>query len=391
MDNQFVRDPKMCKITDRRNLEAAISENKEIIIYGAGNIGQAMIRELSDYGFGDYIICCAVTEAFGNPKEIMGIPVLEIKWLPHFRETACFIIAVREEYQMEIYKNLIQFGCKNIKAVDYGYKLELEKKQVDLQDNILTVKALKEEIQRLEAQIYEVYDRVAEQNEVCAVNTETFKSFENCNYGKDIVIVATGPTLTYYHPVENVIHIGMNTAWKRRDIPFDYFFIQDGNKKNKGKEILENLIKYMDCPIFIGRYLRRCQWNRNEFSVQYQKEKHIKRYFVMPSLVENIYQNICFHPLMDFYSVVFPVLHFALYTYPKKIYLVGCDVSDNGHFDSQRNLESWNLPRMKYGYARVKEFAEQYYPETEIISINPVGLKGLFRDEYSNDFLKENK
>ena len=39
--------------------------------------------------------------------------------------------------------------------------------------------------------------------------------------------------------------------------------------------------------------------------------------------------------------------------------------------------------------ARIKEFARQYYPETEIISINPVGLKGLFIDQYTDDFLRD--
>jgi len=34
-------------------------------------------------------------------------------------------------------------------------------------------------------------------------------------------------------------------------------------------------------------------------------------------------------------------------------------------------------------WIQLKEFVELYYPETEIISINPIGLKGLFRDEYT--------
>ena len=30
----------------------------------------------------------------------------------------------------------------------------------------------------------------------------------------------------------------------------------------------------------------------------------------------------------------------------------------------------------------IKKFVETYYPETEIISVNPVGLKGIFKDLY---------
>ena len=32
-------------------------------------------------------------------------------------------------------------------------------------------------------------------------------------------------------------------------------------------------------------------------------------------------------------------------------------------------------------YKKFKQFAQKYYPDVEIISINPVGLKGLFKDE----------
>lgn len=35
----------------------------------------------------------------------------------------------------------------------------------------------------------------------------------------------------------------------------------------------------------------------------------------------------------------------------------------------------------------MKTFVENFYPETEIISINPVGLWGLFRDVYTEEFL----
>ncbi len=37
----------------------------------------------------------------------------------------------------------------------------------------------------------------------------------------------------------------------------------------------------------------------------------------------------------------------------------------------------------------MKGFAKTYYPETEIISVNPVGLKGLFHDVYTESYLNE--
>ena len=43
---------------------------------------------------------------------------------------------------------------------------------------------------------------------------------------------------------------------------------------------------------------------------------------------------------------------------------------------------------MKTGYAQMKMFARFYYPETEIISINHVGLCGLFKDVYTDEYLE---
>ena len=66
-------------------------------------------------------------------------------------------------------------------------------------------------------------------------------------------------------------------------------------------------------------------------------------------------------------------------------------VFDDIYNGVNKNAESaYNLAQSFENNESVKEFAEQYYPETEIISVNPVGLKGLFRDEYTEEFLKEN-
>ena len=35
------------------------------------------------------------------------------------------------------------------------------------------------------------------------------------------------------------------------------------------------------------------------------------------------------------------------------------------------------------GWKELKRFAEVYYPTTEIISVNPVGLRGMFKDLYT--------
>ena len=63
----------------------------------------------------------------------------------------------------------------------------------------------------------------------------------------------------------------------------------------------------------------------------------------------------------------------------------------NGGGHGKRNLNDTyemdssikhQISLFKAGYARVKEFADHYYPDIEIISINPIGLQGLFKDIY---------
>lgn len=105
-----------------------------------------------------------------------------------------------------------------------------------------------------------------------------------------------------------------------------------------------------------------------------------------------LHTNIEYYPLMHFHSIIFPAIHFALYTRPKKILLIGCDCADKSHFDGS-GLYSKNFgvssiaPAWQNGYKEVKKFAERYYPDTEIISVNPVGLKGMFHDVYTESYL----
>jgi hypothetical protein len=90
-------------------------------------------------------------------------------------------------------------------------------------------------------------------------------------------------------------------------------------------------------------------------------------------------------PLADCGSVVFSALQFALWLNPRKLYLVGCDCSHGGYFYKDGNAENKNsntleIDRVVQGYIWFKKFAQRYYPETELVSINPVGLRGIFLD-----------
>ena len=240
--------------------------------------------------------------------------------------------------------------------------------------------------------ITELEERIAEQNEVCAVNTRAFAEYRNRFRGKKIVIFASGPTSKYYKPIPGAIHIGMNFAWRREDIPLNYLFTVDGQINKPGEVQVEEGFDRISEKIFVGIHVPRNQWVT--FSENFSLKENVCRFYTNGNeRSQRIHQNICYHGLMEFWSVVFPAMHFAIFTYPKEIYLVGCDTSPTGHFYeksivSQRTVNvDMATQNMKVGYARIKMFAKHYYPDTEIFSINPVGLKGLFSDVYTEDYL----
>ena len=86
------------------------------------------------------------------------------------------------------------------------------------------------------------------------------------------------------------------------------------------------------------------------------------------------------------------VMQIAFFMNPAKIYLVGIDASSNGHFTDQgvseedknrinKDLKKYvDIKNLKDKWTEIKTFRDVYYPETEIISINPVGLRGIFKD-----------
>ena len=180
--------------------------------------------------------------------------------------------------------------------------------------------------------------------------------------------------------MENVIYVGTNRTFKFEKVKLDYLFIQDNLIENDD-QIKADYYKGNNCQKFYGYH-----YIVEPISKKSAKIAKAKRYIFLdrefPLQTNFGSKNILFRPLNTWASVIFPALEFILWTNPKKIYLVGCDCTNIGHFD---NVESTlNNERIYYGWIKFKEFATKYYPHTEIISINPKGLKGIFKDVYTN-------
>ena len=214
------------------------------------------------------------------------------------------------------------------------------------------------------------------------LHQKTFTRFKNIHQGREIVLVATGPTARDYRRIAEAIHIGVNRAFQIKNIDLHYLFMQDYGVKPYIKEA--NRYKPDSCTKFYGLidtfpkimipesdaieanalryrtdYVPDCEYPYHKYTFQF-------RY------------SIDTEPLGDFLSVIFPAVQFAFWTNPRLIYLVGCDCTE-GHFDGQKSQIS-AMPHLIPAWVKLKEFAKVYYPETDIKSINPVGLKGIFEE-----------
>lgn len=219
--------------------------------------------------------------------------------------------------------------------------------------------------------------------EIHETHKASFSEFRDCHTGKAVAVVATGPSMSYYTQIPDISHIGMNAAFKNENLSLDYYFTTDYESRNSWF----NDLKDYDCIKFFGQYSTGSYRDRFQVSEQIIRDNNGRRFFQgAPS--EDININIEYYPLMGFYSIAFQAIHFALYTNAKAILLVGCDCSNQGYYDGSAQAMS-NPPKWVQGYEKLKYFVERFYPQTEIVSVNPIGLRGLFHDVYTEEFLDD--
>lgn len=223
-------------------------------------------------------------------------------------------------------------------------------------------------------------------------------SYKNSNAGKSGILFATGPTLNSFsydvieEPLSNVIKFGVNSSIYKDELDFDIFFgAQDVSKEREGhphSEIEKNN------PIF-KKMLSRADEMQFFLGTVYNGKRH-KECFDKDQVqalnatefsltTKKIYADISINPCYN-YSISFPCIQFMLYSGIKTIYLVGCDCSGAHSYivsDTKPGLSRqvfYSIITKKW--VLFSKFIKQYYPDVEVISINPVGLKDLFTDKY---------
>lgn len=380
----------MEKINSLAELDEKFDSFEDVIMVAGSRGANTVLDYLQFSDRLEKVLCLTRTD---SPR--LGVPyinhrktVVPLKNLPHFRETALFVITIASQYQQQIYNQLKEFGCKNVFVID-------EKAYKEILEDFKNFNTIEQKLDRLISEADRRLTRLEffleMQNEICRVNTMAFAEYRHAFKGKKIVIFATGPTAQYYKPIPDAIHIGINQAYKRKDIEFDYLFNTDNTRLN-----IKEFIQYFDNikdKVFLSLKNPAREFKFLDFGADAMSLQKVRPFVSGISLGDNFaYEDLCTHSLSMGGTTVIPALEFALFTYPKKIYLVGCDTKPSGHFYKPSSSKETAINsdmeegRIKTSYAILKTFANQFYPDTEIISINPVALKGLFTDIYTDEY-----
>jgi len=224
--------------------------------------------------------------------------------------------------------------------------------------------------------------------QAASVHPKTFGEYKNKHQGQKVVVVGCGPSLKQYQPIKDAIHIGVNRAFLNDTYNLDYLFIQDYLKGENDMELARNY-QPDTCKKFYGILpeLRISQVKHiiRKLTIQDIIEANAQKYIIEDQIKRNWANDLEIEPIGDWGGCIFSALQFALYTNPKEIYLVGCDCSAEGHFHAEKADVVYDLTVQRPAWQKFAEYVSVMHPNTKIISINPVGLKGLFEDLYQGE------
>lgn len=249
-------------------------------------------------------------------------------------------------------------------------------------NNLSTITTELEKLSQSQLTLRDIYKAQS----VAHIHNKTFGPYKNIHPGRDIVLVATGPTLNDYKPIEGAIHVGVNKAFMRQDFELDYMFLQDYYWGRPYTDAFCQHTNSKNPKKFLG--IVPDEFTESGIPESLAFKYGFDRYYVghPDDTIKIPTRDIANQILWGTHTVASSAMQFIFWTNPAKIYLVGCDSNSGGHFDNAtaNNYNSFTVDQILKCWASIKDFSKKYHPDTQIISINPVGLKGLFEDIYSS-------
>ena len=236
----------------------------------------------------------------------------------------------------------------------------------------MVTKAIKEAIK---VPMRKVVDSINDYNKamiMASVINKELKKYKGINRGKDIYIVGGGPSVKNfeYEKKDSDVFIGINRAFKDERFEFDYLFVQD-----QLPEGFDDFLKYRggECKKFMGIICQNVSFGIQDYKLQGEYE----RYVLASRVMKTVPIDITLEPFADLKGTAFSALQFAIYTDPQRIFLVGMDC------DNRRNVYNKNEDDYRYqfeGWEKMKIAMTDMGVCDRVYSINPVGLKGMFKD-----------
>lgn len=236
--------------------------------------------------------------------------------------------------------------------------------------------------------------------EVSKLHNDTFGPYKNyCNGERDVVVCGAGPSLSQYEPIPGAVHIAVNRAFMHEKVDFDFVVAKDLDGIRHCKD---ELAAYR--PDKCVKMLGICALEEKKIPESYILKCKAKKFYTDGVFLNNtgnfkynLNVDIDSRPLANMDNIGQAVMQIALFMNPRKIYIVGCDLSGS-HFTAEGLSEAeakkeekklnklWakSLKKQIKSWNAIKHFAQVYYTDVEIVSVNPVGLKGLFKDVYTN-------
>ncbi len=267
-----------------------------------------------------------------------------------------------------------------------GFKIKFTNKKKEFEN-------IKQEIAKLQSNLLETQktlNSIHVNTKVQQLHRETFGEYKNINLGKDAVLICGGNTIKYFEPIiSNAAYIAVNNSCNYNKVKFDYVFLQELHLDSNKNKIVNNY-EYEKCIKFYGiipeKRLTQVYPNVKLIPQSDIIQSNIKRYYLDDRHAHAFAYDLTTEALGDFSGTAFSAIQFILWTNPKRIFIVSADCRATGNaFNIQETPFDYSY---QYRYwVRLKQFADDVYPKTEIISVNPIGLKGLFRDVYTKEYI----
>lgn len=344
-------------------------QGKDLIAFGTGGLGKLMIPYLAqepDIKLRG-VTNSRVTAVDAGTFPHTGLPIRSLDTWAKLLPNAVILLCVTSEHEDSALEACRRAGFQNI----LFYPMDL----LDMLQVIYNPSRI--------PTANPMFEVACMANELHDIHKASFSKFKGRHRGETVAVVATGPTLNDYSQVKGIPHIGVNSSFLKDGLHLDYYFLW---------HYTEEWCRALKDYHFV-KFFARNEKNAplgDEFPEYVIEENHAGRFFSGEPSWE-IYSDIEYHPLMGFRSVIFSALHFAVYTRPKRLLLIGCDCAINGHYDGvEQDLfeERHIIPTWVKGYQALRQFTKYHYPDLEIISVNPVGLRGMFHDMYTESYLE---